>query len=603
MVANETTCYKCAGSFSERSLMSLAGFDASRFTRATKIIAVADVVESVRLMESAERDFIASWQRFVDFVQELVPRESGRWHKSLGDGLMLQFSDPHGCIRAALAMQGWFRENNRDLLPSRQAHLRIGAHMADYVADKYDIYGSDVNLAARIASLAGPGEIVISAALRKQLGNVPELLVQDLGSCHLKHVKQPVHAFRIGEAGRAPVMPVHALEGQAMRASVAVQSFATCGELLRGISGDTLADELVAAVARSDALQVVSRTSATSAGPGIEEPGERYALTGRARLQEEALVVYGELADARSRHVIWANTFQARPVAQGKVDPQLLCDMVAAVHAAVIHHELERAHERPFPALEAPTLLLAALALMHRLSPVDMDRSRGMLEHLTERWRRHAMAHAWLAHLHVLRVQQTGAGIRGPDQALARAHAAAAVRCDPESPLALALEGHAFVHGARNLQGAADRYAQALSLRPDHSLALLFRAELLASQGAARLGREGALRAARTLVLEPLRYMYDAVAALAALADDDAQAAVHLARQSLERNPRYLNAWHTLIVAQVECERLGEARASQQQLMKRQPAFSVNGFLNATPLGEDLARRYADALLSSGVPR
>jgi class 3 adenylate cyclase/tetratricopeptide (TPR) repeat protein len=582
--------------------MSLTGLDASRFTRATKIIAVADVVESVRLMERAEHDFISRWQHFLDYVQDLVPRESGKWHKSLGDGFMLEFSDAQGCIRAALAMQEWFGHSNRDLQPAQQAHLRIGAHLADFVADKYDIYGSDVNLAARIASLAGPGEIVISAALRKHLGSVPGVQLHDLGSCHVKHVKLPVHAFRVGSAGRAPVVATDLLEAHGLRATVAVLPFSTGGEMPHGTSGDTLADELVASLARSDTLQVLSRLSSSAVAAGLAHGGARYLLTGRARLQADTLVLYAELADTHSGHVIWAENFRGEVTERGTVDAQLLCRLVAGMHAAVFQHEVELARGRPLPALPEATLLLAGVGLMHRLSPVDMDHSRSMLEHLVERWRRHAMAHAWLAHLHVLRLQQAGAGFRGPDQALARAHGAAGVQSAPESAMVLALDGHASLHGARNTQGAADRYAQALSLAPEHSIALLFRAELLAMQGTGRLARSMAARASDGLVLEPLRYMYDAVAALAALADDESQEAARLARLSLERNPRYLPAWQTLIVAQVEAERLGEARASQQQLLKRQPAFSVSNFLDGTPLGEDLARRFADRLLSAGAP-
>lgn len=580
--------------------MSLAGLDASRFTRATKIIVVADVVESVRLMERAEQDFIARWQHFVDYVHDLVRRESGKWHKSLGDGFMLEFTDAGGCIRAALAMQAWFARGNGELHPAQQAHLRIGAHLADCVADKYDIYGSGVNLAARIASLAGPGEIVISADLRRHLGELPGVQLQDLGSCHVKHVKLPVHAFRVGAAGRAPVVAADALDAHALRATVTVLPFAANGELPRGVSGETLADEVVAALSRSDALQVVSRLSGATGGAAT---GARYLLTGRGRLEDEVLLLYAELADAQSGHVVWAEHLRGGNGRQSTLDPQLLSRVVVCMHAAVIHHEVEMARGRPLPVLTEPTLLLAALGLMHRLSPVDMDQSRGMLEHLTERWRRHAMAHAWLAHLHVLRLQQAGAGFRGHDQALARAHAAAGVQCDPESSLVLALDGHAALHGARNLQSAADRYAQALSLDPEHSLALLFRAELLALQGAGGAASADARRASSSLALEPLRYMYDAVGALAALVHHDATEAVRLARQSLERNPRYLPAWQTLVVALVESERLGEARAGQQQLLKRQPTFSVAHFLDATLLSEDLARRFADALFAAGVPR
>ena len=68
-------CYNTFPDFAQLR-MSLTGLDASRFTRATKIIAVADVVESVRLMERAEHDFISRWQHFVDYVQDrLASRE------------------------------------------------------------------------------------------------------------------------------------------------------------------------------------------------------------------------------------------------------------------------------------------------------------------------------------------------------------------------------------------------------------------------------------------------------------------------------------------------------------------------------------------------
>ncbi|HEX2545482.1 MAG TPA: adenylate/guanylate cyclase domain-containing protein [Ramlibacter sp.] len=581
-----------------------------RFTRTARVIAVADVVESVRLMEHDEQRFIAHWQRFVAFVVESVTAASGRVHKSLGDGLMLEFNDPQGCVRTMLAMQEWFRATNAQVAPEEHVHLRIGAHVADYVADKYDIYGTDVNLATRIASLAGPGEIVISAALRDRLGRIDDVPLQDLGSCHLKHVKQPVHAYRLGAVGRNPVMHAQPAAAVPMRATLAVLPFRTDGESLNGIGGDTLADELVAVVAHSDVLQVVSRmTTAPLHGARhtlssvLAEVGAHYVLTGRARVHEGALALYAELADARTGHVIWAHSFQGVPRASGTIDGVLLGELVAAVHAAVIRHEVEAAQGQPMPALEGATLLLASLGLMHRLSPVDMDRARGMLEHLMERWRRHASAHAWLAHLHVLRVQQGGAGITGHDQALARAYGASAVQCDPASPLVLAVDGHATLHGAGNHEGAADRYAQALSVRADHSLALLFRAELLAMQGSARQARHTAARALQTMSLDPLRYLYDAIAAFAAWADGDAAQAAQLAEQALQRNPRYLPAWRTLLAAQVDGERLGDARATQQRLLRRQPAFNVASFLAATPICDPLAQRLADNLLRAGVPR
>lgn len=579
------------------------------FTRSTKVIAVADVVESVRLMELSEQGFIGRWHRFVNYVQEQAPIYSGRLHKSLGDGLMLEFSDAEGCVRAVLGMQAWFRDVNQSLPREEHVHLRIGAHVADFIADKYDIYGTDVNVTARIASLAGPGEVVISAALRERLGRSLPLHLDDLGQCHLKHVKHPVHAYRVAQAVAAPVLPAQVIDPHGLRATVAVLPFTTREEPALNVSGETLADELVTALARSDIVQVVSRMSTAALDAArdslrtvLQEVGARYVLTGRARMHAGAPALYLEFADAPSGHVIWADHFQAAVAASGFLDGRLRAQAIASVHAAVVQHELELASMRPLPGLEGSTLLLASVGLMHRLSPVDIEQARRMLDHLLERWRRHPTGNAWLAHLHVLRVQQASAGFTQQDAALARAHASAAMQADPGSALVLALDGHVCVHGLRNLEAAAERFAQALSLRPQHSLALLFQCEMLALRGNARAARAAALAARSCLTLEPLHYMYDAIAALAALADGDADAAADQALRAVQRNPRYLPAWRTLIVAQVESDRLGDARASQQQLLRRQPAFTVRGFIGSTAMCDELEARFIEALLEAGAP-
>src|SRR5690242_8008679 len=57
--------------------------------RHTKAIVVVDVVESVRLMEQGEDEFIQRGQQFVRRARdEVLARFGGRLHKSMRDGLM-----------------------------------------------------------------------------------------------------------------------------------------------------------------------------------------------------------------------------------------------------------------------------------------------------------------------------------------------------------------------------------------------------------------------------------------------------------------------------------------------------------------------------------
>ena len=176
--------------------------------RSTKVLLVMDVVESVRLMAFDEDDFVRRWQQLVQQAeQRILPQHGGRIVKSLGDGLMLEFANAAGCVRAAFDLQIFSRLANQDLAEDRQMHLRMGGHVAGFVTDKHDIYGTDFNLTARFATLAGPGDVVISAELRDCLPAGLDADIEDLGECHLKHLSEPIQVYRawpVNDLARVP---------------------------------------------------------------------------------------------------------------------------------------------------------------------------------------------------------------------------------------------------------------------------------------------------------------------------------------------------------------------------------------------------------------
>ncbi|MVQ32753.1 adenylate/guanylate cyclase domain-containing protein [Ramlibacter pinisoli] len=170
-----------------------------------KVILVLDTVESVRLMESDESGFIQRWRRFAHEARNLVvPTHGGRFHRSTGDGFLLAFDQATAAVHAAFDLLRRCGEGNRQLgaEPPLQLQVRIAAHAAHYIADEFDIYGSGVNLASRLLALAGPGEFVVSAALRDLLAGSGTRL-KDLGMHRLRHLSRPTHAFRVLAAGPA----------------------------------------------------------------------------------------------------------------------------------------------------------------------------------------------------------------------------------------------------------------------------------------------------------------------------------------------------------------------------------------------------------------
>src|SRR5687767_8626327 len=103
----------------------------AHMNRSTKVLLVMDVVESVRIMEQNEHDFVRRWQQLVQQAeQQTLPLHGGRIVKSLGDGLMLEFASAQGCVKAAFALQHFSQLANADQPPEQQMHLRMGGHLA-----------------------------------------------------------------------------------------------------------------------------------------------------------------------------------------------------------------------------------------------------------------------------------------------------------------------------------------------------------------------------------------------------------------------------------------------------------------------------------------
>lgn len=172
--------------------------------RHTKVLLVMDVVESVRLMEQDQDSFVQRWQQFVQHVeQKILTLQGDRIVKSLGDGLMLEFTDAQSCVKAAFTLQHLSQQANVGWRPEQQMHLRMGAHLASFVADQHDIYGTDVNLTARLCTLADPNDMVISDQLRDLLVPGLDADIEDLGECYLKHLAKPIHVYRIAPPGEA----------------------------------------------------------------------------------------------------------------------------------------------------------------------------------------------------------------------------------------------------------------------------------------------------------------------------------------------------------------------------------------------------------------
>jgi len=119
----------------------------------------------------------------------------GRIVKELGDGLMLWFSDACDAVTTGIALQGRF--DAQSAASDLPLWVRIGVHAGRQMRRGEDLVGHDVNVAARIVQLAGPGEVVVSeATVEKVGGRLPGVAFDELGPAVMKGIPGPVVLYR-----------------------------------------------------------------------------------------------------------------------------------------------------------------------------------------------------------------------------------------------------------------------------------------------------------------------------------------------------------------------------------------------------------------------
>jgi adenylate cyclase len=121
-------------------------------------------------------------------VRELLPAHRGEEIKTIGDAMMIRCEEPAKAVDLGLRISEQI--GSEPGFPP----VRIGVHTGSAVAREGDWYGSGVNVAARLCSAAGGGEVLVSDAARRAAGAPSHIEFGPRRMHWLKNVPEPVDA-------------------------------------------------------------------------------------------------------------------------------------------------------------------------------------------------------------------------------------------------------------------------------------------------------------------------------------------------------------------------------------------------------------------------
>jgi adenylate cyclase len=179
--------------------------DAQPERKLTNILS-ADVFGYSRLMGLDETGTLATLNAYRRVMDELIAQYRGRVVNRAGDGILAEFQSAVMAVQCAVEIQRQVAERNQSLEPDRRMWFRIGINLGDVIVEHDDLFGEDVNIAARLQGMAEPGGILISGAVFNQVKQKLTLGFESLGPRHLKNIDHDVPIYRavLRAAGEKP---------------------------------------------------------------------------------------------------------------------------------------------------------------------------------------------------------------------------------------------------------------------------------------------------------------------------------------------------------------------------------------------------------------
>jgi class 3 adenylate cyclase len=167
-----------------------------------RTVLFTDIVGSTTLTQHIGDEAAMVLIRVHDgIVRDALNASGGREVKHTGDGIMAAFASAAAAVRCATRIQRELAQYRQDNA-GHPIKVRIGAAAGEPVEHRNDLFGSTVQLAARLCSHAEPEQILVSGVIADLcLGK--GLVFQDLGEVTLKGFERPVRAHVVDWPGES----------------------------------------------------------------------------------------------------------------------------------------------------------------------------------------------------------------------------------------------------------------------------------------------------------------------------------------------------------------------------------------------------------------
>ena len=613
-------------------------------TRMLRAILSADVKGYSLLMADDETFTIKTLKEYRSIMSKQIEQHNGRVVDSPGDNVLAEFASAVEAVTCAVEIQKVLKEKNKNFPDEKRLEFRIGVNIGDVVQDGDRIYGSGVNVAARIEGLAEPGGVCISRNAYGQIQDKLDLGYEYLGEHIVKNIKQPVRVYKVlmdpKDSGK--------LIGKRKRSSAFKWLFAAGGAFVIIVTGliislyfkywlmptvenidpedkmvfelpkgpsisvmpfnnmtddeemdyfcDGIARNVISALSYTPELFIIAYES-TSANKGKKvnkrqlghELGSRYIIDGSIQKTVERIRINVQLIDTKSGLINWSETYDRKPNDILKVQDDIAFEVLKAFNIKMRYSVTSHIHNEEAYNFEEYKKYLRIMYWNSQMNPESNNLSRKAAIELIEAKPNNPLAYLYLANTYI---QDLLHG-RCDSSLICLGKATETVRkaliLDEKSDMAYIDAGLIYLM-RREHNKAVDSLKMAISLNPNNSRAYSMLGLVLIYMDELGKAIDNTNKAIRLNPL-PSSFYYFCLG----FAHQNAkkfEKAIEAYKKCVEINP---NNWATYTGMTVTYGHMGEkskAKKTASELLRILPDFSISLFLKRQPYKNEASRNF-----------
>lgn len=569
----------------------------------------ADAVGYSRLMSRNDEATVRELDAHRRSIERLIDTYRGRLVDAPGDNLLAEFPSVVGAVRCAVEVQRTVAAANEKLERDARMPFRIGVHLGDVIVEGARIYGSGVNIAARLETLATPGNVCLSDFVYQQVRGKLDVASRDLGEKQLKNIADPirVHEILLGEGPAAP----NTGRGEGLPLpdgpSLAVLPFFDLGgDPAQEHFSDGLSRDIMTELTRIPGLFVIAgdatfgyRRSGARPVEVARELGVRHVLEGAVRREERRVRINARLLDGSNGRIVWSERFDRELEDVFAVQDEIMQEVVTALDVALVGGSGAFETRKHLRNPQALGILYRGAELMHRFNREDMREARRLFEEVIGMEPESPIAYMDAAWTHYFEVQR-GWSV-DPEASLKEMSRLAqhAVELGDVSGFASLMLSH--MHLMRREHDAAMALSErALAERPSCQGAFGLRANILNFSG---LPEQAVPLAQQAIRLSPLaQTFYPEVLAHAYYLCGRLEEAIEAAHRTLRLAPDSVDARVLLVVCLLGTGRVEAARKAAAELLAVDPSFRIRRFERCQPYRDPFVlARLTGSLREAGI--